>query len=218
MNTANDASDNTPDVDSESDIDNTDTDTDTDTDVEMQAAELEQLKAKADQLGVGYHPSIKAAKLRNKIREHQDALEAKELAEANEVGMDDGSSAASVPKKNRTPAEARAAAMSLVRCQVTCMDPSKKAYNGELITAGNSAIGTVRKFVPFGRDFHIPRIMFNVLRDKQYVQHIVVELPNGMERKEKQLVRAYNVAELPPLTKAEISEIAERQSNRAPND
>lgn len=181
------------------------------TELELQEAELDALKGQADRMGLQYHPSIGIAKLKARIKEVEAEIEHKAALEAN---GQDGSMAASVPKQERTPAQAKAAAMSLVRVQITCMDPTKKAYPGELITAGNSVVGTVRKMVPFGRITHIPRIMFNILRDKEYVQHVETPLPNGQIRKDKQLVKAYAVAELPPLTPDEIQEIADRQASR----
>lgn len=161
-------------------------------------AEFDALKDKAEMLGISFHPNISEAKLRERIKEHEaenaKTQAAPAVADAQYSAEDDPT--------------------ALVRVRVTCMNPNKRKYTGDLITVGNSKIGTLRKFVPFGHEWHIPRIMLNVLKDKEFRQSRTVK-ENGKERVVNEFVKEYAIEELPPLTEAELKELAQRQAMAA---
>lgn len=104
---------------------------------------LNDLKHRADVLGVNYHPSIGVDKLSAKV---QDALEASKQDEDPEeapVAKPTGDLRPETVEK-RTRIDAKSRATELVRVRVTCMDPSKKEYEGEIFCAGNSVTGTTK--------------------------------------------------------------------------
>ena len=103
------------------------------------------------------------------------------------------------------------AARELVRVRITCMNPLKKEYEGEFFSVGNSEIPTITKFVQFEREYHVPRIMLNMIRNKKYQMFVEERTPNGGKIKRGKLVREYAIEELPPLTANELQELKQRQ-------
>jgi hypothetical protein len=65
--------------------------------------------------------------------------------------------------------KSRREALSLVRVNITCKDPMKTSWTGELFSAGNDVIGSVTKYVQFNTEigYHLPRIIYNVLKTKK---------------------------------------------------
>lgn len=106
-------------------------------------------------------------------------------------------------------------ANELIRIRVTSMDPAKKEWEGEIIGAGNNLVGTLTKYVPFGIDegWHVPRILYNVIRDRMAQIFITVTDPVSKQKVRKgKLIRAFAIDVLDPLTADEIKELAARQA------
>lgn len=101
-------------------------------------------------------------------------------------------------------------AMKLVRCQITCNNPNKRNYQGEIFSARNSMINEVKKYVPFNVPTHIPSILFNMIKEKQ-LQTFYIEKVNGNQIKRVKLIPEYNIQELPPLTTEEYNAIRQKQ-------
>ncbi len=171
--------------------------------VEVIPDELTMLKERADQMHITYHPSIGLEKLKEKVNTI--------LSPTKE------SAAVAVPKKE-TPGEKRirikAKATRLIRIRVTCMDPNKKGWPGEIITVGNSLIGEIKKFVPFNAEegYHVPWAIFNHIKKKKRQEFREIKARNGMKVKRGYLVPAFAIEELPPLTTEELKALAERQA------
>jgi len=159
--------------------------------------ELEMLKAKAERMGVKYHPAIGPEKLREKIN---DALSEKEVE------------ARAIKAKQNDIAQMKRDANKLVRVQITCMNPAKKALKGEIFTVGNRVIGTIKKFIPYNAPdgFHVPQMLLERLEDRHFRQSYTVKI-NGQEHKRSQQVKEFAIAKLPPLTVPQLRDIAERQ-------
>lgn len=182
------------------------------TDIDEQAVELENLKQKANVMGISYHPSIGVEKLRAKIQAKLDE-------EGAEVEVESSAQVSSAPapvmtaeqRKERERMKARHRALEQVRVRVTCMDPSKKEYEGEIFCAGNAVIGTVKKFVPFETVWHVPRILLNMIKNRQYQTFYYVKTPDGKKIKKTRLVKAFAIEELPPMTESELRELRQRQ-------
>lgn len=182
--------------------------------VEVVEDELTKLKEKAALLGVTYHPSIGVEKLREKINaaladepeEQEEETQAKEKnTKANKKAEE------TIQEKNK---RIRDEALKLVRIRLTCMNPTKKEWFGEVFTVGNSVIGTVRKFVPFNAEegWHVPNIMYEFLRDRQCQIFVSRKLPNGMSVREGKLIKEFAIEVLPNLTEEELKELARRQA------
>lgn len=170
--------------------------------------ELATLKTRAELLGVKYHPSISAEKLREKIAA---AMANKPEEEEEEPAV------VEAPKVETATAKRlrlRQEAMALVRIRVTCMNPAKKEWEGELFTAGNSAVGSVTKYVPFNADegWHVPRIIYNQIVDRMCQTFVNAKTQNGVTIRKGKLIREFAVEVLPPLTKDELHELAQRQA------
>lgn len=168
------------------------------------------LKARADMLGVKYHPTISLDKLRAKVNA---AVEGKP-----EVADEDSKPVASAAAAEETPGQKRGRlrkeAMRLVRVRVACMNPMKKEWEGEILTVGNSAIGTVKKYVPFNADegWHVPHVIYEQLRDRQCQIFVSGKSKSGVTVRQAKLIKEFAVEVLPPLTEEELAELARRQS------
>jgi hypothetical protein len=169
--------------------------------------ELTSLKARADLMGITYHPSIGVDKLREKV---QAALENKPTGSEKEDVV--------VAPKSETAAERQARkrkeASALIRIRVTCMNPAKKEWDGEIITTGNSLVGTFRKYIPFNSDegWHVPQIIYNQLVSRQCQVFTTVTDARGNKVRRGKLIREFAIEVLPQLTPQELHELAQRQA------
>lgn len=172
--------------------------------------ELTQLKARADMMGLSYHPSIGVEKLRDKI-----AAALKADGNGDTPATDADEPAAPVPEtEDEKRARRRREASELVRIRVTCMNPLKKEWDGEIITAGNSAVGTFKKYIPFNADegWHVPRIIYNQLLQRQCQVFYTVKDGRGNKTRRGKLTREFAIELLPQLTQDELDELARRQA------
>ena len=176
--------------------------TDLTQDTDVEETERDALERQAVQLGIKFHPNIGTDKLREKVSQ---AL--------NSDGSDDDEEdvVVTVTPKAQKPVS-RDDALALIRVRITCMNPNKKEWEGEVFTVGNSRIGTVRRMVPFEAEYHVPRIMLNMIRNRQYQTFIQKKLPNGDKYKEGKLVREFAIEELAPLTSKELNDLRQRQA------
>jgi hypothetical protein len=160
--------------------------------------ELSALKARADLLGVRYHPSISLEKLREKV----NAAVAPTEEEVKQDVLVSGRGA--LQKK----------ASELVRIRVTCMNPAKKEWEGEIFTVGNSAIGTFKKYVPFNADegWHVPRVIYQQLLNRQCQVFYASKDGKGNTIRRAKLIKEFAVEVLPKLTEEELKDLAQRQA------
>lgn len=177
-----------------------------DTDEILTQDELTVLKARADLLGIAYHPSIGLEKLREKI----NAATSDEAAPAPVQAV----AAADEETANQRRIRLKKQALELVRIRVTCMNPAKAEWEGEIITAGNSAVGSVTKYIPFNADngWHVPRIIYTQLAERQCQIFITVTDSRGNKSRKGKLIREFAIEVLPNLTPAELHELAQRQA------
>lgn len=224
------------------------------------ASELDTLKARADQVGLSYHPSIGVESLRKKLNEFLtgepaqpdpepapsadqalaaamtapaqtapvQAHRAATLAEAPEahrsaVGRYVSPKAVADEKQlPRQEGEAlndfrirkRNHAMALIRVNVTCMNPFKREWDGEIFTTGNALVGSISKYVPFNSEdgWHIPRILYNFLRDRECQIFITVTDQRQNKVRKGKMIKEFNIEVLEPLTPQELQELKERQA------
>ncbi len=138
---------------------------------EDKTVELEELKTKLDEMGVKYHHK---AGLDTLTELYNEALEKQEEEEPVKE-----------EKKPLTRKQKRDYALELIMCNITCMDPTKKDWQGEIITGGNSITGTVRKFIPYNcaraEYYPIPRILLDALKSRTYLQATTTKNHLGQE-------------------------------------
>lgn len=112
-------------------------------------------------------------------------------------------------KRNRL----RREAMALVRVRVSCMDPAKKKLKGELLCVSNRNFGTIQRFIPFNREWHIEKVLYDLLVEKEYMVFDREKTGRaGIEVVEPRNVPAFNIQVLPPLTSGELKDLAQRQA------
>lgn len=169
--------------------------------------ELTSLKARADLLGISYHPSIGLEKLKEKVNAAvvasepvvtQTPLEAESAAET----------------KEQRRARKRREANKLVRIRVTCMNPAKKEWDGELFTAGNSLVGSFTKMVPFNADegWYVPQIILNQIQQRMCQIFVSTKDDRGNTIRRGKQIKEFAVEILPDLTMEELRDLAQRQA------
>ena len=181
--------------------------------------ELASLKSRADLMGVAYHPSIGLEKMREKINaaieQTGDANSEDAAVEQAQVAAD---TAAAAPVAAETQlqyhARKKREANELVRVRVTCMNPSKSEWEGEIFTSGNSLVGSVTKYVPFNNEegWHIPRMLYNFMLERQCPVYTTVKDSRGNSVRKSKLIKEYVLEVLPALTPEELKELAQRQA------
>lgn len=171
---------------------------DVDTDLPV-VDELTALKERAELMGVKFHPSISLEKLREKVN-------------ASLTPTEDVAATAETKKFSRL--EAQRKASELVRIRVTCMNPAKKEWEGEIFTVGNATVGTFKKFIPFNADegWHVPRIMYEQLKERECQIFVTKRDDRGNTSRTGKLIKEFAIEVLPPLTEEELKDLAQRQA------
>lgn len=174
----------------------------------VQETEISLLKERAVTMGIVFHPSIGVKKLRDKINERLN-IDASVVVEPK-------------PKQvNKTPQQLlaeknvhlRKLANRLVRIRVTCMNPNKKDWPGEIFSISNRVIGTIKKFIPFNSEvgYHVPAAILTLMQERQYQTFKEFKLSNNRKQKKGILVKEFSIELLDPLTPLELKELAQRQ-------
>lgn len=173
--------------------------------------ELTTLKARADVLGVTYHPSIGLDKLRAKVAAAMSGDSAV-VEDSDEPGMP--ATAAPVESEGARLRRLKQEASRLVRIRLTCMNPAKKDWDGEIITVGNSLVGTMKKFIPFNAEegWHVPHIMLEMLQARQCQIFYTEKTRNGVSVRRGKLIREFAIEILPELTAQELKDLGQRQA------
>lgn len=159
--------------------------------------ELELLKERADKLGLQYHPSIGLDKLREKVNAALTPTE-------EEVAQE---SKAQLLKKE---------ANKLVRINVTCMNPAKRNWHGEIFTTGNSVVGTIRKFVPFNTEngYHVPNAIYQMMKNRKCQVFYTEKTKKGVDVRKGKLIKEFAIDVLDPLSPEELDNLAREQAAR----
>ena len=167
---------------------------------ELEQAALDGLKERATNLGIKFHPNIKAETLRDRIAA---VLSGEMKAEVTQPAS-----------KEPNAQELRMDASKLVRIKLACMNPAKKEWEGEIITVGNSVVGTHKKYIPFNADegWHVPRIIYDALCERMCQVFTTVKDSRGNNVRKGKLIKEFAIEVLPNLTPEELKELAIRQS------
>lgn len=183
--------------------------TDNNADQAVAAKELENLKARAATMGVKYHPNIKGPALREKIQEAQKEVlptQSELLEAADQLTKVIGESPRQKVLRKRREAS------RLVRVRVTCRNPAKSEWEGEIFTASNSVVGSFKKFVPFNNEagWHIPQIILNMMEERQC--QIFVNKKGKGKGKEGKLIKEFAIEIMNPLNPEELKDLATQQA------
>lgn len=177
--------------------------------------ELTVLKARADFLGVAYHPSIGVEKLKEKIEAKMSDKpdpDTVSLSKPAEVAADDGKES-ELAYRARMKKEAN----ELIRIRITCMNPAKKEWEGEIFTIGNGTVGTHKKYVPFNAPdgWHVNKMIYQFLQDRQCQLFRNEKTKGGVTIRKGYLIKEFAIEVLPPLTQKELDELGRRQAMQA---
>jgi hypothetical protein len=181
--------------------------------VESIPSELDTLKARATQMGIKFHPNTGVDKLRakidNKINPTKAEPKASKGKKTEKVTYLTHEEFLTEQSKN-----IKKSINSLVRIRVTCMNPNKKNWEGEIISVGSAKLGTFKKYVPFNADdgWHVPNIIFEAMKERKYSSFTTVRGPRGEKIRKAKLVPEFSIEVLPHLTNEELKELARRQA------
>lgn len=172
--------------------------------------ELTLLKRRADTLGMKYHPNIGLDKLKEKMAE----LTAEEiptevqtpLGPKGLVGVDNET-------KAQREARMRRNANRLVRVIVTCRNPNKSEWPGEIFTVSNSVVGSIKKYVPFDNTegWHVPQIIVNMMRERKCQVFYTTKDNRGNKIRKGRQINEFAIEVLDPLTETQLKELGQRQ-------
>ena len=176
---------------------------------EMDAvSELAQLKLQAQRMGIPFSPNIGLDTLRERIR---SALTAPTEAPVKESKV--------VMTATQIRQQHLAEATKLIRVRVTCHNPMKKEWRGEVFTFANSIVGSIKKFVPYNTEgdengYHIPHCIYQLMKDKKYQSFVTKKLANGDAVRVPKLAQEFSLEVLPQLTQEELNKLAADQRAR----
>lgn len=162
------------------------------------------LKRKADTMGVTYRENVSVATLQKLI---QDKLEPK--GESKDKA-DETKGAASETKDAETLIKE---AHKLVRVIILPNEQTKASnHESELVSAGNSVVGTVTRLVMFGVEWHVEQIILNALREKKFQMFTKSkESRYNQDVVTTKYLPAYNIQVLDQLTPDELDDLARQQ-------
>lgn len=118
---------------------------------------------------------------------------------------------------NRFRKELRAEQLRLIRVRIQNLNPSKADLPGEIFTVANEYIGNVTKFVPYGEatddGYHIPFCIYTQLRDRRF-NHIATgkDKKTNTPKVKTSWNKEFAIEVLPPLTEAELKQLATTQA------
>ena len=166
--------------------------------------DLEEVRAKAKELGVSYHPAQKAETIQYNIDQF---LATKQTEEA-----------AAEPVKEETEFEKvermKKEALALVPVTVTSMDPADTNLTGVVISVGNRKLGQVSKAIPFGYKWYMPKILLEHMENQMFCRSSMIPVPGipGQERLNTQWIKKYAIQYHPLPTPEELAQLAKAQA------
>lgn len=170
----------------------------------MSDLDIEVVRAKAKELGVEYHPAMKAETIQAKI----DAV----------LTSNPAPSVSNIPALPAIETEAQKIerelkeALALIPVTITSMDPADAQLTGTSFSVGNRKLGQVTKAIPFGMKWYMPRILVDEIESKMFIRPAMVATPGGNERLDTQWIKKYAVQRHPMPSQAELDELAKAQS------
>lgn len=172
----------------------------------VEPTELESLQARARQMGIKFHPNAGVETLKERIKEAtaDKAPAAPVVSEPTGPVVETAAMKTNRIKKEQT---------ALKRIRITCMNPAKTDWEGEIFTVGNKATGSLKKYVPFNVEYHVPVMMLEMIKSRKcQVFYTVVNKVNNQKSRKGKLVREFAVEHLDDLTREELKDLAQRQA------
>ena len=82
-----------------------------------------------------------------------------------------------------------------------------------MFRASNSVVGTHGRYVHFNEDWHVERILLNMIEERKY-QQFYTTIENGKKVRKSKLVREFGIEYLPSLTPKQIDDLRKAQALR----
>ena len=191
---------------------------------------LTLLKQRADTMGIAYSHRIGEDALRRKINAKLDGQ--KDLTDENgevkadvkAAGSNDPAAAEQAPRqltKIEQDAQLRQKMvneeMKLVRLRITCLNPNKRNWHGEILTVSNRFLGIVKKYIPFDEasadGYHVPYVIYKQLKARKFLDiKTFRDKQTGRTRITQKWVPEFAVEILPQLTKDDLGKLAAAQA------
>lgn len=171
-----------------------------DSEIQAYKTELKLYKNLADRLGIKYSGNISLDTLKAKVDD---------MLESTSTMIETAESKKALRKKIKE------RELKLMRIRLTCLNPMKAAWRGEVFTVANPFIGAIKKFVPYDAKFyvngyHVPYCIYKMLKRKQFL-NISSKDVNGKTVVSAQHVPEFGIEVLPQLTPDELQELATAQ-------
>lgn len=185
--------------------------------------ELTVLKDRARTMGLKVSPNIGLEALRAKINA---ALTSSEPTPPEPASMETVAPAAAAPlspgaQKALRRRKLHEQHMRLVRIRVTCMNPDKRDWPGEIFTFSNKYLGIVRKYVPFGEatdnGYHVPHVIYEQMKERRFLQKKTRPDPKNPAQihVETRWVPEFSIEVMDQLTEDELKRLALQQAAAA---
>lgn len=181
----------------------------------LAAAEKQALREHATSLGIEFSGNIGNAKLAEKIKAKQEELDAAEEKDTPEAVVEEAPVKALTEQQKTRMArrKKRDEQMALQRIRIANMDPNKSQWEAAPFTFRNRLVGAVKEVVPFNRNWHVPRVILEQIKAKQFQQFYTERDPRtGQEVTRGRLVKEYAIEYLDDLTADELKELERKQS------
>lgn len=162
----------------------------------MTTLDLEEVRAKAVELGIDYHPAMKAETI-------QKLIDAK-------VGPDPETVKATETDEEREDRELKEC-LALIPVTITSMDPADSAVTAVTISVGNRKLGQITKVIPFGHKWYMPKILVDHMRSQQFCRSSMIPVPGGQERLNTQWIQKYAIQEHPLPSPQDLAALAKLQ-------
>lgn len=174
------------------------------TEEQTQENEREYLKQQARVLGLSYRQNIPLDDLRTLVQTTLKERQEKQITQST------GTHINKLPKEV---IEMQQASNALVRCTITCLDPSKQDIPSMIYTVCNDNLIARRQFPVTGIVWHVEKIIFEHLKKLQFKKYplvnkngkMVADVERGVD------VPLFQIQELPMLTTEELTDLAEQQ-------
>lgn len=173
---------------------------------EVTQDEREALKARATQMGIEFPANVKTEKLKqliqDKLAEGDVPKEANTKSEKTQVLSTEGEKLTAMIQEQT----------KLVRIRLTCMNPMKTSWNGEIFTVSNRYVN-IKRFVPFNAPdgWHVEAMLLKMIKERK-CQVFYTERVNGAKVRKNKEINEFSVEVLPALTEEELAELAAKQS------
>jgi hypothetical protein len=176
---------------------------------EPQEDELTALKARADVIGIKYHPTIGLENLKARIAEHLAEPSSDAAPSSPDSNVTELVPETATQEKIRMKREATA----LVRLRISCMNPHKREYEGEIFTTGNGVVGTIKRYIPFDTEWHCEQMILNMIQERYCQVFYTSRDPNTKQKTRRaKMIKEFSIEILPALTEAELHDLAQRQA------